>query len=100
MPVVEVVKPVSELVSHHFPVKIVVEIVGVLLPYFGQAGVCGKEHRLTVLHGLDNGKSESFGYGGEQESGAMAQIPVLLAFGRSEERRVGKECRSRWSPYH
>ena len=23
-----------------------------------------------------------------------------VAFGRSEERRVGKECRSRWSPYH
>ena len=22
------------------------------------------------------------------------------ASGRSEERRVGKECRSRWSPYH
>ena len=22
------------------------------------------------------------------------------AEGRSEERRVGKECRSRWSPYH
>ena len=21
-------------------------------------------------------------------------------FYRSEERRVGKECRSRWSPYH
>ena len=27
---------------------------------------------------------------------------VLLYFfpKRSEERRVGKECRSRWSPYH
>ena len=25
--------------------------------------------------------------------------PVLVDF-RSEERRVGKECRSRWSPYH
>ena len=25
-------------------------------------------------------------------------IPVILS--RSEERRVGKECRSRWSPYH
>src|SRR3712207_6020299 len=25
---------------------------------------------------------------------------VLQATGRSEERRVGKECRSRWSPYH
>ena len=23
-----------------------------------------------------------------------------LGFRRSEERRVGKECRSRWSPYH
>ena len=25
---------------------------------------------------------------------------VHSAFIRSEERRVGKECRSRWSPYH
>src|ERR1039457_7146769 len=24
----------------------------------------------------------------------------LKSFPRSEERRVGKECRSRWSPYH
>ena len=24
--------------------------------------------------------------------------PIILC--RSEERRVGKECRSRWSPYH
>src|SRR3712207_9159340 len=35
-----------------------------------------------------------------------AQPPRLFSFrwthpaGRSEERRVGKECRSRWSPYH
>src|SRR5258707_9306897 len=31
-------------------------------------------------------------------------ITVMLVFyrsvARSEERRVGKECRSRWSPYH
>src|SRR5256885_14317577 len=25
---------------------------------------------------------------------------ISLACHRSEERRVGKECRSRWSPYH
>ena len=25
---------------------------------------------------------------------------VSDSFNRSEERRVGKECRSRWSPYH
>ena len=30
------------------------------------------------------------------------QMPVIVDFwaDRSEERRVGKECRSRWSPYH
>ena len=27
-------------------------------------------------------------------------IPTLDKTLRSEERRVGKECRSRWSPYH
>ena len=25
---------------------------------------------------------------------------LLIGVNRSEERRVGKECRSRWSPYH
>ena len=29
--------------------------------------------------------------------GKEAQVTEV---GRSEERRVGKECRSRWSPYH
>ena len=41
---------------------------------------------------------------------AFAEEPVLTGYcgadsscdsqTRSEERRVGKECRSRWSPYH
>ena len=33
----------------------------------------------------------------------LFEVPVQAAVGgkiRSEERRVGKECRSRWSPYH
>src|SRR2546430_13369741 len=29
-----------------------------------------------------------------------APVVVSDAYPRSEERRVGKECRSRWSPYH
>ena len=29
-----------------------------------------------------------------------AGITIGNVVGRSEERRVGKECRSRWSPYH
>ena len=37
--------------------------------------------------------------------GGRAEIPAADFLqprleGRSEERRVGKECRSRWSPYH
>src|SRR2546422_3823355 len=33
---------------------------------------------------------------------APVDVPVFISgeSGRSEERRVGKECRSRWSPYH
>ena len=29
-----------------------------------------------------------------------SKFEARLAKSRSEERRVGKECRSRWSPYH
>ena len=39
------------------------------------------QHRIDWLHQL--GSVEDTGYDD-----------------RSEERRVGKECRSRWSPYH
>ena len=35
---------------------------------------------------------------------ADRELPIVWAVAkgqlRSEERRVGKECRSRWSPYH
>ena len=30
----------------------------------------------------------------------LAEDGRITAVARSEERRVGKECRSRWSPYH
>ena len=35
-------------------------------------------------------------------SGSDDDIPLIKTIeeDRSEERRVGKECRSRWSPYH
>ena len=32
--------------------------------------------------------------------GKQFEILSLILDDRSEERRVGKECRSRWSPYH
>ena len=35
-----------------------------------------------------------------KNSKAVKKGAILIDNGRSEERRVGKECRSRWSPYH
>ena len=31
---------------------------------------------------------------------SISEIEKIVKKERSEERRVGKECRSRWSPYH
>ena len=35
-----------------------------------------------------------------QENARWASVKRGYDAARSEERRVGKECRSRWSPYH
>src|SRR5437016_8952339 len=50
---------------------------------------------LTHYKGFDPevGIGEINGFAGTGGAGAATQ-------NRSEERRVGKECRSRWSPYH
>ena len=49
---------------------------------------------LAVL--VDNGKVANRGFVIDREGEIRARYDKL----RSEERRVGKECRSRWSPYH
>src|SRR3989449_5955777 len=50
------------------------------------------------VHALDdpliNDNNRLFVEGGRKAGYLVEQFP------RSEERRVGKECRSRWSPYH
>ena len=38
--------------------------------------------------------------GPEAIDGGSFSVMDRLTLIRSEERRVGKECRSRWSPYH
>ena len=37
---------------------------------------------------------------GDATTPAIKPTYTKSEVGRSEERRVGKECRSRWSPYH
>ena len=54
---------------------------------------------------LAGAKVLDVGCGGGILADAMARkgadvLGIDLATTRSEERRVGKECRSRWSPYH
>ena len=39
-------------------------------------------------------------YEKENTFGRLMEAEKVLKLLRSEERRVGKECRSRWSPYH
>src|SRR5256885_12009110 len=36
----------------------------------------------------------------DRQAGGEVRVPGQEGPVRSEERRVGKECRSRWSPYH
>ena len=48
-------------------------------------------------------KGELFAFLGVNGAGKSTTISIIcgqLHKDRSEERRVGKECRSRWSPYH
>src|SRR5260370_32248521 len=46
---------------------------------------------------IDDGRVVWAGGFGLQEAGTSHSVTAST---RSEERRVGKECRSRWSPYH
>src|SRR5258708_39169086 len=55
-----------------------------------------------LVTGPSNSPENSFiAPGGGVCSESMAPTcDRVLVYARSEERRVGKECRSRWSPYH
>src|SRR5947207_13191446 len=57
-----------------------------------QAGIALENARLVEL--LSSAKGEW-----EKTVDAISQA-ICIVDARSEERRVGKECRSRWSTYH
>ena len=90
----------------------------------GEEALVGEALRKAVNEALDGEdrtlaleelSEENYRIDGELDLAPLidaAQTPPMLTgrrvvvarnvgrFGRSEERRVGKECRSRWSPYH
>ena len=54
-----------------------------------------KDKRVIVHHKKNGGVSSARNLGLD-----IAKGERICFIDRSEERRVGKECRSRWSPYH
>ena len=62
-------------------------------------------NHIGCLHSAGKGRiimEYTFTAANFEEEVLQSELPVLVDFyaDRSEERRVGKECRSRWSPYH
>ena len=57
------------------------------LEVYARAGAAGKPAMLVFP-------------GGAMRFLSPAEAEPICRYYRSEERRVGKECRSRWSPYH
>src|SRR2546425_8660692 len=65
----------------------------------------GTEYACAQGWGIFDGPSDSASVQAIRSWGAnVVRVPLnetcWLSINRSEERRVGKECRSRWSPYH
>src|SRR2546429_2155526 len=67
--------------------------------------------RLASVSQVDLAKIDSYERKNENRTTILSRITGLrgdepwpgydeISVDRSEERRVGKECRSRWSPYH
>ena len=54
-----------------------------------------KKFENTIIARIDKGEDIV-----EQVKNIALKENIKVASIRSEERRVGKECRSRWSPYH
>ena len=53
------------------------------------------------LVGGEHAVGQEDDFGGAAGAGGCGDVEDdVVAHRRSEERRVGKECRSRWSPYH
>ena len=60
-------------------------------------GIIDKESAMNVVMGVSTTNSS------DEESVSLMPLGDIEDSKkelRSEERRVGKECRSRWSPYH
>ena len=69
----------------------------------GIIGAAGRMGRMLIAEALAHDGASLVGAvegAGHEAIGVDAGLLAGVGEARSEERRVGKECRSRWSPYH
>ena len=59
-----------------------------------------REDIAEVLTPMAAGGEGRVRWHGQSWAASSIDLETKIDTGRSEERRVGKECRSRWSPYH
>src|SRR3712207_7686426 len=64
----------------------------------GDAGAAGRQRRAALALVAERRRDAHIVHGVESHGKVIASFRKLIE--RSEERRVGNECRSRWSPYH
>src|SRR5258707_917744 len=67
--------------------------------YVGKA-IVTIHQKEAPAHGIYHLSSGTGSQTYQELTDAISQAGGMLRPMRSEERRVGKECRSRWSPYH
>ena len=67
----------------------------------GQAPRGWDELSIRFQEGMDLEKIRALLQQAKERGGSAGEtVSAFNLVERSEERRVGKECRSRWSPYH
>ena len=77
--------------------------IGIFLSLAATVFAAGQPRRYKENSTVKGTISQSFYQVNAKTDVTVKRITVtgtLYEKGRSEERRVGKECRSRWSPYH
>src|SRR3712207_9070133 len=84
--------PPEEATTKLLDIRVNVGRTGRVTPfaYMEPVKVAGSTVQLATLHNASE----------VQRKGVLIGDTVVIRKARSEERRVGKECRSRWSPYH
>src|SRR3712207_8687568 len=74
------------------------------LPIFPADYITDLDQKMSAYRGVAAAKSKEelsqIAAEWNDRYGAIPKPATQLLRVRSEERRVGKECRSRWSPYH